>query len=50
MNVWVVTNTELGWDCVVAVYSNKEAALKFANGEVTMIITDLSVEDSYAGD
>ena len=25
--VYVVTNTELGWDCVCAVYTNEKAAL-----------------------
>lgn len=35
---------------VVGVYSNEEAALKYIEGQDTMVTTDLNVEDSYAGD
>lgn len=34
LNIFVLTNPELGWDCVVGVYYSKEAALKdFCDGD-----------------
>jgi len=34
LNVVVLTNPELGWDCVVGVYTSKEAACKdFCDGD-----------------
>jgi len=51
MTVYVVTNTELGWDCVCAVYTNIEAAEKYKNGdkngEDIIIITKMDLEDKF---
>jgi len=47
MTVYVVTNSELGWDCVCAVYTNIEAAEKYKNGEDTIIITKMDLEDKF---
>ena len=45
--VFVVTNTELGWDCVCAVYTNKEAALKHKGDDECIIITSMYLEDTF---
>jgi len=45
--VFVVTNLELGWDCVVAVYSSREAAEKYKAGERQIVITEMYVEDEF---
>jgi hypothetical protein len=45
--VYIVTNTELGWDCVVAVYANEEAALKYKGDDRSIIITPMTLEDEY---
>jgi hypothetical protein len=45
--VFVVTNTELGWDCVCAVYTNSEAAEKYKGDSETIIITEMYLEDEF---
>lgn len=47
-SVFVVTCTELGWDCVVAVYTTEEEAQKCADkyGE-TGIVSSVSLETEY---
>ena len=45
--VYVVTNTELGLDCVCAVYTNKEAALEYKGSSDYIIITDVYLEDKF---
>ena len=50
MTVYIVTDSELGWDCVVAVYSNAIAAQEHAddrNGgpHGTSNVSDMCVYD-----
>ena len=45
--VYVVTNSELGWDCVCAVYTNEEAALEYKGDNDTVHITYMCVEDKF---
>ncbi len=45
--VYVVTNTELGWDCVCAVYTNEEAALEYKGDNELIIITPMDLEDKF---
>ena len=46
--VYVVTDSELGWDCVVGVYDNEEAAeaCKKARGDYAHVDSH-GVEDKY---
>ena len=46
--VYVVTDTDLGWDCVVAVFSNEEAAEAcVADRGDTCTITAKNLESEY---
>lgn len=52
MKVIVVTDAELGWDCVVGVYASEEAILKsHFNQELDKPFTEYSkLENHYQGD
>lgn len=52
MTVYIVTDSELGWDCIVEVYDNPEAAeehVKSRNGGThgTSNYFSATVEESY---
>ena len=49
MNLLVVTSTELGWDCVCAVYPNTEENLKkiqLAYPGHTYVTTEIGLSDT----
>jgi hypothetical protein len=48
--VFVVTNTDNGWDCVVAVFSNEKAAEIYKRGRDHIIITEKKLEDECGSD
>ena len=49
--VFVVTDSELGWDCVVGVFDNEEAAEACAgsrgNGITSGTVTEMFLESEY---
>lgn len=49
--VYVVQNTDLGWDSVVAVYTNEEAAIQYqeAYGDKSyyIVIRDMHLQDKF---
>ncbi len=49
MTVWIVTDNELGWDCVVGVFSNERAAINCRdNRDInTTYIDKREVEQEY---
>lgn len=51
--VYVVTDTNLGWDCVVGVFDNEKAAyhcvnsLGYTDEEVDAVIHEMTVESEF---
>lgn len=50
MKVYVVTGTELGWDCVVGVYTDEEVARKEYPNEDSYVIHEETLDKSTIDD
>ena len=45
MDVVVVTNTELGWDCVIGVFGTIDLAIKYLNEDKEIPLTQRELEN-----